>query len=270
VGEGGGELTVNGRTLAWRSTGTGPKLLLVNGYAATGADWDPTFLAELGGSFEVICPDNRGVGGSELGDGGSDVEGMAADMEALLDALEVERVPVVGWSMGGFVAQRLAARSPERVAALALLATDPGGPGSFPAAADAWARLVDHSGTPREQASRLISLLFPPELAAVIDRDFGEIVAEARARMSPRTLRAQEQAMEAWHRDGPTLDDAPGPEPSPTLILHGDLDEVIPAANAPLLAERWPGAEFEILAGCGHALMAQEPQRTAAAIRRIT
>ena len=272
MNEGGGELTVDGRTLAWRSAGTGPRLLLVNGYAATGADWDPTFLAELARSFEVICPDNRGVGGSSLGDGELDVEGMAADLEALLDGLGAERVPVVGWSMGGFVAQRLAACSPARVTALALLATDPGGPGSVPAAADAWARLVDHSGSPREQASRLISLLFPPELAAAIDRDFGEIVAAARAGLSPRTLRAQERAMEAWHRDGSAPDDgAPGAEPArPTLVLHGDLDKVIPVANAPLLAERWPGAQVEILEGCGHALMAQEPQRAAAAIRDLT
>jgi pimeloyl-ACP methyl ester carboxylesterase len=269
VGE--GELTVDGRTLAWRSTGTGPKLLLINGYAATGADWDPTFLAELGGSFEVICPDNRGVGGSELGNGGLDVEGMAVDLETLLDALEIEQVPVVGWSMGGFVAQRLAARSPARITALALLATDPGGPDSVPAAADAWARLVDHSGTPREQASRLISLLFPPDLAAVIDRDFGEIVAAARAAISPRTLRAQERAMEAWHRDAPSArDGVPAAEPPPTVVLHGDLDEVIPVANAQLLKEGWPGAQVGVLEGCGHALMAQEPQRVAAAIRSLT
>jgi 3-oxoadipate enol-lactonase len=266
-----GAIEVGGRRLAWRAVGSGPRLLLVNGYAATGADWDPTFLAELGESFEVICPDNRGTGGSELGDSGLDVEGMAADLEALLDALEVETAPVVGWSMGGFVAQRLAARSRGRVTALALLSTDPGGPGSVPATADVWARLVDHSGSSREQASRLISLLFPPDLAATIDRDFGEIVAAARAELRPETLRAQERAMEAWHRDGPAADGgATVAEPPPTLVLHGDLDEVIPVANAPLLAESWPGARVEVLVGCGHALMAQEPQRAAAAIRDLT
>jgi pimeloyl-ACP methyl ester carboxylesterase len=255
------EIEVEGRRLAWRTAGQGPPLLLINGYAATGSDWDPAFLDALGESFEVICPDNRGVGDSELGEAELTIDGMAADFEALLGALGVERVVVVGWSMGGFVAQRLAARSPERVATLALLATDPGGPESVPATREAWSRLVDHSGTHREQASRLISLLFPPELALEIDRQFGAVVAEARARLSTATLSAQEAAMEAWHRDG-RADRGAGAAP-PALVAHGDLDAVIPPANAKALAARWPGARVEVLAGCGHALMAQEPRRIA-------
>ncbi len=267
--EGGAEwaIEVEGRRLAWRSVGAGPPLLLVNGYAATGSDWDPTFLAGLAEEFEVICPDNRGVGGSELGDAELTIDGLAADLEALLDAIGVERLPVVGWSMGGFVAQRLTVRAPGRVSALALLATDPGGQEAVPASAEAWARLVDHSGAPREQATRLISLLFPPELAAEIDRQFGKVVADARAGLSPATLRAQEAAMEAWHREEPAEGGAAG-VPS-TLILHGGLDEVTPVTNAERLAARWPGARVEIFAGCGHGLMAQEPERIAGLIRTM-
>lgn len=252
------QIEVEGRRLAWRAIGDGAPLLLVNGYAATGADWDPTFVAGLGESFEVICPDNRGVGGSELGEGELTIDGMAADLGALLDARGIERAPVVGWSMGGFVAQRLAERAPERVSALALLATDPGGPDSVPATPAAWARLVDHSGAPREQATRLISLLFPPKLAAEIDGEFGEAVAAARAGLSPALLTAQEGAMEAWHREPRERPASAGS--IPVLIAHGSLDEVIPAANAGPFADRFPGAEVEILDGCGHALMAQEPQ----------
>jgi pimeloyl-ACP methyl ester carboxylesterase len=259
-----GEIEVEGRRFAWRTAGRGAPLLLINGYAATGEDWDPGFLAALGEAFEVICPDNRGVGESGPGDGELTIDGMAADLESLLDALEIERLPVVGWSMGGFLAQRLAARSPDRVAALALLATDPGAPGAVAADPETWSRLVDHSGTPRQQASRLISLLFPPGLAAVIDHQFGEIVAAARANLSPAALRSQEAVMDAWHRDGPPALGA-GTAP-PTLIVHGDLDEVIPPANAAALAARWPGARVEILEGCAHAVMAQEPRRVAEAI----
>ena len=174
-------------------------LLLINGYAATGADWDPTFLAELERRHRVIHPDNRGTGGVPLGEAELTIEAMAADMEALLDAEGIGRLPVVGWSMGGFVAQRLALRAPQRVSALALISSDPGGAAAVPAAAAVWAEMTDHSGTPREQASRLISLLFPAPLAAEIDRQFGEVVAAARAALSPATLRAQEAAMAAWH-----------------------------------------------------------------------
>ncbi|HET6999334.1 MAG TPA: alpha/beta hydrolase [Solirubrobacterales bacterium] len=262
-----GEIELGGRSLAWRTVGGGPPLLLINGYAATGEDWDPSFLEALGKSFEMICPDNRGVGGSGLGDLELSVDGMAADMESLLDALEIERAPVVGWSMGGFVAQRLTARAPERVAALALLATDPGGPDSVSADPEIWAQLVDHTGSDREQASRLISLLFPPSLAADIDRQFGAIVAAARASLSPQVLRMQEAAMDAWHQDGsfPSDDGVP----PPTLVIHGELDQVIPPANAEPLAARWPGAQIEVFPGCGHALMAQQPQRIADLIRTL-
>jgi 3-oxoadipate enol-lactonase len=261
------EIEVEGRRLVWRAVGEGPALLLINGYAATGEDWDPSFLAGLAQSFEVICPDNRGIGNSELGDAELTVDGMAADLEALLRAQEIESVAVVGWSMGGFIAQRLTARWPERVAALALLASDPGGADSVPAAPEIWSRLTDQTGSAREQASRLISLLFPPELATDIDRQFGEVVAAARTKLSPQALRAQEAAMDAWRRDellAGAKDEAP-----PTLVIHGDLDAVIPIANAEVLATRWPGARVEIFAGCAHAVMAQEPQRAVELIRAL-
>jgi pimeloyl-ACP methyl ester carboxylesterase len=259
-------IEVEGRRLAWRSAGDGPPLLLVNGYAATGEDWDPTFLGGLAESFEVICPDNRGVGGSEAGAETLTIDGMAADLEALLDSLGVVGLPVVGWSMGGFVAQRLTVRAPERVTALALLATDPGAPDSTDADSEVWAQLTDHTGSDREQATRLISLLFPPALAAEIDRDFGAIVAEARAKLSPATLRAQEAAMDAWHHERLPRGEVPE---IPILIAHGGSDRVIPPANAEALAARWPGGRLELFRDCGHGLMAQKPQALVLAIREL-
>lgn len=100
---------------------------------------------------------------------------MAADLEALLDQCGIER--------------------------LVLLGTDPSGAEAVLAEPDAWARLTDHPGTPREQASRLIALLFRPTLAPEIDCEFGDLVAEARKRLSPTALRTQEVAMQAWHAD---------------------------------------------------------------------
>lgn len=255
-------IEIDGRRFAYRAVGTGPPLLLVNGYAATGGDWDPALLMALGRSFEAICPDNRGVGDSELGEGKLTIAAMAADLEALLDALGLERVPVVGWSMGGFAAQELARRVPARVGALALLSTDPGGGEAVLAEPAIWGRLIDHSGSPREQASRLIALLFPPELAPEIDRQFGEVVAAARAGLSPASLAAQELAMAAWHAR-PAGDVPAGAPALPVLVAHGSEDVVIPAANAERLAARWPGARVEPFAGGGHAFMAQEPQRLA-------
>ncbi len=249
--------------LASRTIGHGPPLLLVNGYASTGADWDPTFLELLAADHRVICPDNRGMGGSPLGDGGLTVDLMAADLEALLDEMEIERAAVAGWSMGGFVAQRLARRAPDRVSALALIATDPGGPDAVAAEPAVWAQLTDRSGSAREQASRLIPLLFPPALAPAIDAQFGDLIAEGRAAMASDALAAQEAAMRGWHHEGVG---GSGEAAIPTVVIHGTEDVVIPAANAESLARHWPGARVERIAGSAHAVMAQEPQRVSTAI----
>jgi pimeloyl-ACP methyl ester carboxylesterase len=255
-------IEIDGRRYAWRAVGSGPKLVLVNGYGGTSEDWDPTFLGELARSFEVACPDNRGMGGSDLGDAELTIEAMAADVEALLDALEIESAAVCGWSMGGYVAQAVAERSPRRVGALALIGTHPGGPTYVPTGdAEAFARLVDYSGTPREQATRLLSVLFPPAQAAAIDAELGELVAAARAKLSHEALDAQEAALTAWrHREPPALAKSP-----PALVLHGALDRLVAVGNAAPLGERW-GARVEVFEESAHAAMAQEPLRAAAAI----
>jgi pimeloyl-ACP methyl ester carboxylesterase len=254
-------IAIDGRRFGWRSCGEGRPLLLVNGYAASSADWDPTLLQALGCSFALICPDNRGTGASQLGEALElTIDAMAADLRRLLDALEIERAPVVGWSMGSYVAQRLALSSPARVEALVLLASAPGGSAAVPAEPDVWERLTDHSGTPREQATRLISLLFPADVALEIDRQFGEAVAEARAQLSPDTLAAQERALQAWHAEPQVL---PGGDAPPVLAICGSEDIVVPAQNTDALAARWPGTRAERIAGAGHAFMAQQPERVA-------
>ena len=135
-------------------------VVLINGYAATRDDWDPTFLGALAGDFTIVRADIATA---------STVAGMAEDVVALLDERDVRSAPVVGWSLGGFIAQELAARFPERMHALVLLATDGGGPEAIRCSGEADRRLRDRSGTPREQASRLIGLLFPPQVAAGVD-----------------------------------------------------------------------------------------------------
>jgi pimeloyl-ACP methyl ester carboxylesterase len=138
-----------------------------------------------------------------------------------------------------------------------LLGTDGGGPGAVLAEPTAWTRLVDHSGTPRQQATRLLSLLFPPEVSSEADRLFGDVVAEARANLSMEALSAQERAMNAWHAAEPAWPGLPHP---PVLVATGTVDVVIPPANAELLAERWGAARVERIEGGGHAFMAQDPE----------
>jgi len=254
-----GTVDVAGRRFTWRALGSGPRLLLVQGYAGSADDWPPDFLAALGRSFALLAPDNRGVGGSDLGDPAEvTIDSMAADLEALLDELAIDRIPVLGFSMGGFIAQALAFRAPERVESLALLSTDAGGPDAIRADPADWGRLVDHSGTFREQASRTFSVIFPPDVAPDFDREFGEIEAASLAALDPAVLAAQERAMARWWAASPGVDGESGI--APVLIGHGAEDVVIPPGNAELLAARFPGARIEFFAGAGHAFPAQRPE----------
>jgi pimeloyl-ACP methyl ester carboxylesterase len=227
-------------------------LVLINGYAATKDDWDPSFLRALAEDFAIVLVDIATA---------STVADMADDVVALLDERDVGRAALVGWSMGGFVAQELAARSPERVEALVLLASDGGGPEAVRCSDVVDRRLRDRSGTPREQASRLIALLFPPDVAAVVDAEFGEVVAEARARLVPSTLDAQEAAMDAWH--GEPADDRLAAIRAPALVAVGTEDMVIPPVNGELLRARLANAWLAPFGGGGHAFMAQAPVRLA-------
>jgi pimeloyl-ACP methyl ester carboxylesterase len=257
---------IDGRRFAWRTLGAGPPLVLVNGYAAGAADWDPAFVDALARSFTLICPDNRGTGDSELGDPEAlSVDAMADDLEALLGelGLGLGQPALAGWSMGGYVVQRLAQRAPALASSIALLATSPGGGAGAPAEPHVWSRLTDHSGTPREQATRLISLLFPPDVAAAVDAQFGEVVAEARAALSAQTLAAQERVLAAWQAQPQP---APGEDAPPALVISGELDVIAPPGNADALARIWPEAQVERIAGGAHAFMAQEPERVASLI----
>lgn len=247
--------------LAWRRLGSGRPLMLLNGYAATKDDWDPAFVDALAAGHDVTCLDNRGMGASERGEGELTVGRLAQDVVQAMDALELEGAAVAGWSLGGFVAQELAAREPDRVEALVLLATDPGGKAAARCPPEVEARLRDHSGTPREQATRLIGLLFPEPVAAEIDARFGEVVAEARAQLSPAVLEAQEALIDRWHTDSP--DERLAAIRCPALVAAGTEDAVIPSANCQALAEHLPDARIELFPGCGHAFVAQEPERLA-------
>jgi pimeloyl-ACP methyl ester carboxylesterase len=259
-------ITIDGRRYVSRVLGSGPPLVLLNGYTGTAADWDPTLLGELSSSFTVYAPDHRGMGESELGDPADvSVDSMAGDVRALMDAQGIDTAAVVGWSMGGFVAQRLTLDTPGRVTSLTLMATDPGGPLAVRATPEHWAQLTDLSGTPREQASRLISLLFPAPLVTAIDDAFGDLLAEARAVLSHPAAEAQARAIADWHATEPVAPD-PATAP-PVLVMVGTHDVVIPPENDDVLERVWPNVEVDRFAEGGHAFFAIEPTRAAERIR---
>jgi len=138
---------------------------------------------------------------------------------------------------------------------------DSGGSEADLASASVWSQLVDSSGTPHDQAKRLLLLLFPDDVAESFYRKFGDIVAAARARLSPDLINRQAAAMDAWHRNG--AGDQLRVINAPVLIAAGSEDAVIPPSNALKLANTIPNAWLAQFPHGGHAFMAQYPLQLA-------
>jgi pimeloyl-ACP methyl ester carboxylesterase len=261
AGESLATIPVEGARIAYCRVGNGPPLLVLNGFAATSVDWDPSFISGLASCNELILLDNRGIGNSTDDGEPFDIAQLADDSAHVIETLGFERTSVVGWSMGGFVAQTLALQHPDRVNKLILLSTDPGGSHADLASPTVWSQLVDTSGTPHEQARRLLFLLFPSAVAESLYRQFGDIVAAARARLSPDLVNRQATAMDAWHGNG--VGDRLREIRGPVLIATGSEDIVIPPSNALKLVNAIPGAWLAQFPRGGHAFMAQYPRRLA-------
>ena len=162
---------------------------------------NPSFIDRLASSNKLVLVNNRGIGGS-MDDGGSfDITKLAEGTVCVIETLGIECANVMGWSMGGFILQALALKHPNRVDKLVLLSTDPAGIEIDLASPAVWSELIDISGTPNEQARRLLFLLFPKDVAESFYRQFGDIVAAARAQLSIDLLKRQAAAIDAWYRE---------------------------------------------------------------------
>jgi pimeloyl-ACP methyl ester carboxylesterase len=255
------KLEVDGTQIGYRRIGTGRPLLVLNGFAATSGDWDPLFIHGLASYNELILLDNRGIGDSTDDGRPLDITRLAHDAAHVIETLGFERISILGWSMGGFIAQTLALQHPNRVNKLILLSTDPGGSEVDLASSGVWSQLVDTSGTPHDQAKRLLSLLFPDDAAESFYRKFGDIVAAARVRLSPDLINRQAAAMDEWHRNG--AGDRLRGINAPVLIATGSEDVVIPPSNALKLVNVIPNAWLAQFPHGGHAFMAQYPRQLA-------
>jgi pimeloyl-ACP methyl ester carboxylesterase len=252
-------VVVDGAQIVCGAIGKGPPLLALNGFAATSADWDPAFIHGLASSNQLILLNNRGIGGSTDNGLPFDIGKLADDAAHVIETLGFKRTSVMGWSMGGFIAQALALQYPERVDKLTLLSTDSGGIEADLASARVWSKLIDTSGRPHEQARRLLFLLFPNDVAESFYRKFGDIMAAARAQLSADLLKRQAVAMEAWHSSG--VANRLRQIRVLVLIATGTEDIVIPPSNALKLVNAIPGAWLAQFPRSGHAFIAQYTHR---------
>ena len=152
-------VAVNGAQIVYRRAGKGRPLLVLNGFGATSADWDPSFIDRLASSNELILLNNRGIGGSTDDEQSFNIEKLADDTADIIESLGFERASVIGWSMGGFIAQALEVQYADHVHKLVLLSTDLGGTEADRASPDVWFQLLDTAGTPNEPARHLPTIL---------------------------------------------------------------------------------------------------------------
>ncbi len=237
-------LTADHVTLHYEVHGRGKRtLVLLAGQANTRHWWD-TVRPDFSGNFRTITLDWRGTGRSGKPDDDSySTRGFAADVVAILDHAGAGRVAVYGTSMGGRVAQWLAADHPERVGALVLGCTSPGAAHGIERSAAVCRSLAQPD--PEVARSALLELMYSPAWLATHPGPYQTLGDPD----MPPHARRRHLAASASHDSWAVLPSIT----APTLVVHGTEDVFNPVANAPLLANRIPGARLELISGARHA-----------------
>ena len=247
--------------------GEGPLVVLLNGTASPMSEWDPALLGALADGHRVVVFDYPGLGVSGPAPGPWTFDRAATWTSDLIDELSPgQPVDVIGWSMGGFIAQRLAARHPRQVRRLVLAATNPGG--SAAVLGPAWVQEADSDGDVDEYlrsnyppGARSAGRAFLARVESAVDSG-----AYPRVVVPARTTRAMVRAEDPWLRSDANAD-ALSRIVAPTLVITGELDQITPAVNSRRIAQRMPNATLTLLPGAGHSFLFQRPRDTA---RRIT
>jgi pimeloyl-ACP methyl ester carboxylesterase len=238
-------------TVGYRAVGNGPPLVLIMGYGWTMEDWDPRLVHALARNHRVVMFDNAGVGDTAALSPPLTIDAMADQASALIGALGLGRPDVLGWSMGGMIAQALAVLHPAQVRRLVLCATYPGtGAAVVPAA-------------PVRQASSDFPANQGNALAA-----FQAAIAEypAASPASEAAKGAQTLAVDDWWAGLDTAGRDIARISVPTLVADGTDDQLVPVANDRILARLIPGTRLVLYPDAGHAFLFQEPTRFASLV----
>ncbi len=239
-------MTVNGVSLAVEVRGKGPAVLFVHGYPLDRTLWAAQ-LASLEG-YRVIAPDLRGLGLSDAPDLGYSMPTYADDLAALLEALQVDEVVLIGLSMGGYVAFEFLRRHRERVRALVL----------FDTRADADASDVrrardQQSSLAREQgAAAIADQMLPRMLAPGAAQSMPHVVERVRGMMLAAPVAGIAGALAAMRDRADSTALLAMLEDLPTMIVVGEDDAMTPVDLARAMASAVPGARLEVVAGAGH------------------
>jgi pimeloyl-ACP methyl ester carboxylesterase len=246
-------INVGGTAFAYRDLGPrgGVPLVLLNHWGAVLDNFDPRIVDGLASKHRVIATNYRGIGASG-GTAPVTIDEMARDAIALIRALGFEKVDLLGFSLGGFVAQDVALKAPGLVRKLILTGTGPaGGKGIDKVGAVSWPLMIKGLLTLRDPKLYLFftSTANGRQAAKAFLKRLKERKADRDKGATPGAFLRQLKAIKAWGRQAPQ---DLGRIKIPVLIANGDNDIMVPTVNSTDLAERIPGAQLVIYEDAGH------------------
>lgn len=250
---------VNGTNYAYRTFGKtgGVPLIFLQHFTGTMDNWDPLVTNGLARTHQVVLFDNAGVG-SSAGETPTSVASMAQDAAAFIRALGFERVDVLGFSLGNFVAQQLTLDHPELVQRLILVGGGPVGQGS-----DAFVTAMGNVGT-QAQKHPLLYLFFEPSAAS---QQLGEaFVQRLESRATDRDQATSQAAVGAQYQAIVGWGEVQDPEfarlrqiTQPALVVNGSNDIMVPTSQSNLLFQHLPAAQLSLYPDAGHGSLFQYP-----------
>lgn len=244
---------VGGAKFAYRQLGqdTGVPVIFLNHLGAVLDNWDPRIIDGIAAKRRVITFDNRGIGAS-AGPTPDSVAAMARDAVAFIRALGFEQVDLLGFSLGGFIAQVIAQEEPQLVRKIVLAGTGPaGGVGIDKVTPVTIRSMIKGALTFKDPRHYLFFTQTPNGRRAA--RQFLKRLKERTHNrdkaISIRAFRTQLKAIHAWGRQKPS--DLSGVR-QPVLVANGEDDVMVPSSNSVDLARRLPNAEVILYTDAGH------------------
>ncbi|MDP2237998.1 MAG: alpha/beta hydrolase [Bacteroidales bacterium] len=241
--------------IAYKTYGSGEPLIMCIGFSTNMDLWSTKAIEILQTKYKVIVFDYRGMGLSTNTESTMSVSALAEDLNALLSALRIDKTHVLGWSMGGYVAQMFAINHPEKVNKLVLYATNCGDTLVVNPSQEIIDILENPAATPMER----LSLLFTDEWMAANPEPW-KFLPEATEPYNYETIGMQYLAIQEWlEPDGGSAQHLHLLN-MPVLVICGDKDKVVPSQNSTLLADSISSATLIKVQDSGHGLMYQLPE----------
>ncbi len=250
----------NETKIYWEEHGAGEPLLLIMGLGGSRKEWR-RLLPALSAEYRVIVFDNRGVGETVFTDEPFTIPLMASDAKAVLEAANVESAHILGMSMGGMIAQEFALNYPEMARSLILTVTNCGGREAVPAESEVYFALQGRGvKTPEDAFWAMAPYIYDQQTPR--ERLAEDLAAREGNFTKPENFMRQLQAIMSWQGTYSRLLNIK----TPTLVIGGANDQLIPCANSKIIADRIPNARLVELENSSHIYTTDQPEKSIEAI----